>query len=220
MQVPIRSKSCKKKSNLVFLICGPAGGGKTTLVDGVLAKHANDVRRAITCTTRAPRLANAKTGEMEKDGVHYYFLDPDIFLTKSNKGEFLETAHVHGHNYGTLKSEVADHNQSGKHVLLNVDVQGATQIRGFAQGSLQFKKSLVQIFIAAPVNVLAMRLKNRGSDSLESIALRLANAKVEIAESRHFDYIIESTTPEADLFRFQQIMDAELMRSFRNPIVV
>ena len=101
---------------LLIVLSAPSGGGKTTLCQQLLAARP-DMRRAITCTTRAPRPG-------EEEGVDYYFLDATTFLKRVQAGNFLEHATVHGNSYGTLKSEVVEKLRQGTDVLLNVDVQG------------------------------------------------------------------------------------------------
>ena len=114
-----------KPSPLMLLISAPSGAGKTTLCRNLL-ESCPDMRRAITCTTRAPR-------DSERDGADYYFLDPATFLRRVQSGHFLEHATVYGNSYGTLKSEVMEKLGQGKDVLINVDVQGAASIRKAAQ---------------------------------------------------------------------------------------
>ena len=106
---------------LLFVISAPSGGGKTTLCEKLLETR-QDMARAITCTTRAPRPG-------EKDGRDYYFLDAGTFLKRVQAGHFLEHATVYGNSYGTLRGEVLDKLRSGKDVLLNIDVQGAASVR-------------------------------------------------------------------------------------------
>jgi guanylate kinase len=168
-----------------------------------------DVVRAVTCTTRAPR-----TGE--KDGVDYYFLDAADFLKRVQAGNFLEHATVYGNSYGTLKSEVLTKLRQGRDVLLNIDVQGAASIQARAQDDEELRKALVTIFLAPPsLGVLEQRLKGRNQDSAASIQKRLSVARHEIAQWKHFDYLIVSSTVADDLARVQGIMTAEKLRTSR-----
>lgn len=196
------------KSPLLVLISAPSGGGKTTLCEQLLAARPN-MTRAITCTTRPPR-------EGERDGTHYYFLTADQFLKRLQAGNFLEHATVYGHSYGTLKSEVLGKLRQGKDVLLNVDVQGAATIREKAQNELELRESLVTVFLTPPsLAVLEQRLRKRGTDSDAVIQKRLSVARQEIAQWKHFDYLLLSGSIGEDLHRMLAIVEAEQMRSNR-----
>jgi guanylate kinase len=200
--------SATHKSGLLLIISAPSGGGKTTLSQHLLASNPNTVR-AVTCTTRAPR-------ETEKDGVDYYFLDPADFLKRVQAGNFLEHATVYGNSYGTLKSEVLNKLRQGRDVLLNVDVQGAASIRDRAEDDEELKNALVTVFLAPPsLPVLEQRLKGRNQDSPASIQKRLSVARHEIAQWKHFDYLIVSSTIQDDLAKLQGIITAEKLRQFR-----
>jgi len=193
---------------LLIVISAPSGGGKTTLCDLLVAARPN-VTRAITCTTRTPRPG-------EKDGVDYYFLDAATFLKRVQAGNFLEHATVYGNSYGTLKSEVLGKLRQGRDVVLNVDVQGAAAIREHAAGDPELKRALVTVFLTPPsLSILEQRLRKRGMDSSTAIQKRLSVAKQEIAQWRHFDYLIVSTSIQEDLRRMQAILEAEQMRQVR-----
>jgi guanylate kinase len=196
------------KSGLLLIISAPSGGGKTTLSQHLLNANPNTVR-AVTCTTRAPR-------DGEKDGIDYYFLDPADFLKRVQAGNFLEHATVYGNSYGTLKSEVLNKLRQGRDVLLNVDVQGAASIRDRAEDDEELKLALVTVFLAPPsLAVLEERLKSRNQDSPASIQKRLSVARHEIAQWKHFDYLIVSGTIGGDLEKLQGIVTAEKLRHFR-----
>jgi guanylate kinase len=168
-----------------------------------------NLTRAVTCTTRPPRAG-------EQDGVDYFFLDAATFLKRVQAGNFLEHATVHGNSYGTVKSEVLGKLRQDKDVILNVDVQGAAAIRAQAEGDAELKRALVTVFLAPPsVAVLEERLKKRGVDSPAAIQKRLSVARQEIAQWKHFDYLIISSTIPEDLRRMQAILDAERMRQGR-----
>ena len=193
---------------LLLLISAPSGGGKTTVTAQILATDSNTVR-AVTCTTRPPR-------DGEREGIDYYFLDPADFLRRVQSGHFLEHATVYGNSYGTLKSEVLGLLRQGKDVLLNVDVQGAAAIRAKAQADPELARALVTIFLTPPsLSVLEDRLKGRAKDSAASIQKRLSVARQEIAQWKHFDYLVLSQTVAEDLRRVQAILAAERMRNFR-----
>jgi guanylate kinase len=193
---------------LLVVISAPSGGGKTTLCNQALAARP-DLTRAVTCTTRAPR-------DGERDGIDYHFLDAASFLKRVQAGNFLEHATVHGNSYGTLKSEVLGKLRQGRDVLLNVDVQGAASIRTRAEEDQELSQSLVSVFLTPPsLAVLEERLRRRGTDSEAVITKRLAVARQEIAQWKHFDYLLLSTTIGEDLRRFLAILEAEKMRTHR-----
>jgi guanylate kinase len=195
-------------SPLLFVISAPSGGGKTTLCQQLLATR-KDMTRAITCTTRPARAG-------EKDAVDYYFLDASTFLRRVQAGHFLEHATVYGNSYGTLRSEVLDKLRSGKDVLLNIDVQGAASVRDCVQGDDDLKRAFVSVFLTPPtLEILESRLKKRGQDAPAVIQKRLSVARQEIAQWKHFDYLIISTTIQEDLRRMVAVIEAEKMRQCR-----
>jgi guanylate kinase len=197
-----------QQSGLLIVISAPSGGGKTTLCEQLLEHQPNTVR-AVTCTTREPR-------EGEKDGVDYYFLDAGTFLKRVQAGNFLEHATVYGNSYGTLKSEVLGKLRQGKDVLLSIDVQGAATIRERAEEDPELKRALLTIFLAPPsLDVLEKRLMKRGKDSKPVIQKRLAVARQEIAQWKHFDYTMVSSTIPEDLKRMQAIIIAEKLQTSR-----
>jgi guanylate kinase len=193
---------------LLILISAPSGGGKTTLCQQLLAARP-DLTRAITCTTRSPRLG-------ETDGVDYHFLTGADFKKRVQAGDFLEHATVFGRSYGTLRSEVLDKLRAGRDVLLNVDVQGAAAIRQHAKDEPELKRALITVFLTPPsVAVLAERLKQRNTDAPEEIQKRLALARQELAQWRHFDYLLISSAIPEDLRRMLAIVEVERMRTTR-----
>jgi guanylate kinase len=198
----------KKSAPLLILISAPSGGGKTTLCQQLLAARP-DMTRAITCTTRPPRPG-------EKDGVDYLFCDAAEFKRRVQAGDFIEHATVFGRSYGTLRSELLDKLRAGRDVLLNVDVQGAATIRDRAQAGPELRRALVTVFLTPPsVTVLAERLNKRNTEAAEEIQKRLALARQEIAQWRHFDYLLISSTIPEDLRRMRAIIEVEKMRAAR-----
>ncbi len=198
-----------QSSPLLILISAPSGGGKTTLCHQLLAARP-DMVRAITCTARAPRAG-------EKNGVDYYFFSEAEFQRREQAGEFIEHATVFGRRYGVLKSELLDKLHSGRDVLLNVDVQGAATIRGRVAAEPELRRALVSVFLTPPaIGVLEARLKNRAADSAAEIQKRLAVARQEIAQWRHFDYLLVSTSVPENLRRALAIVEAEKMRVARS----
>lgn len=171
---------------LLIVVSAPSGAGKTTLCDMLLRDDANLVY-SISCTTRKPRPS-------EKDGCDYHFLSRQDFEARVAAGEFLEYAEVHGNMYGTLKKSVIDSIIEGKSVLMDIDVQGAAQIRNNAMSASPddpVRKAFVDIFITVPsIDVLRQRLEGRGEDSPEVIDRRVAAAAREISCSDEYMYVI------------------------------
>jgi guanylate kinase len=191
---------------LLVLISAPSGGGKTTIIEHLLAARPQ-MTRAVTCTTRPPR-------QGEQDGVDYYFLDAASFLKRVQAGNFLEHATVYGNSYGILKSEVLGKLRQGKDVVLSVDVQGAATIRQQASEDPELKRALISVFLTPPsLALLEARLKKRGTDSPAAIQKRLGVARQEIAQWKNFDYLLISTTIQEDLRKILAIVEAEQMRS-------
>ncbi|HVO89429.1 MAG TPA: guanylate kinase [Casimicrobiaceae bacterium] len=163
-------------SGCLFVVAAPSGGGKSSMVNALLEREPG-IRLSVSYTTRPPR-----PGEV--DGVHYHFVELPRFEELKARGEFLEHAFVHGNWYATsgtwLKSQVA----SGQDVLLEIDWQGAAQVRMLIPDS-------VHIFILPPsIEALRERLQKRGQDSPEVIRRRLEAAREEIRHAGSFDYVI------------------------------
>lgn len=195
-------------SPLLILLSAPSGGGKTTLCQQLMAARPG-LTRAVTCTTRSPRPG-------ERDGVDYYFLDAGSFLKRVQAGNFLEHATVYGNSYGTLKAEVMGKLRQGKDVLLAVDVQGAATIQEKAGQEAELKRALVSVFLTPPsLEILEERLRRRGSDSAAAIQKRLGVARQEIAQWKHFDYLLISSKVNEDLRRMLAIIESEKMRTTR-----
>ena len=194
---------------MLILISAPSGAGKTTVCQQLLAARP-EMCRAITCTTRQPR-------EGEQDGIDYYFLDPETFLKRVHAGNFLEHATVYGNSYGTLKAEVLGKLRQGKDVLLNVDVQGAGAIREQAAADPELRRALVTVFLTPQsLGVLEERLRRRGTDATAVVQKRLAVARQEIAQWKHFDYLLLSSSIAEDLRRMLLIVEVEKMRGHRS----
>jgi guanylate kinase len=160
----------------VFVITGPSGVGKGTLIK-LLLERVPDLALSVSATTRQPR-------EGEEDGRDYHFLTEDQFQERRDAGDFLEFASYSGKHYGTLNSELQRCLDAGRSVVLEIEVQGATQVRAS-------KKDSIQIFIAPPdESVLRERLSGRGTDSAEAIDRRLETAKGELAQQDDFNHRI------------------------------
>ncbi len=160
----------------LFIVTAPSGAGKTTLVGGLLERDPL-VRLSVSYTTRAPRAG-------EVNGQHYHFVDVPTFRALRDRGEFLEWAEVHSNYYGTSKVWLDEQTRAGKDILLEIDWQGAQQVRKV------FPKS-VGVFILPPsVEELERRLRGRGTDSEEVIARRVLGARGEMRHVAEFDYVI------------------------------
>ena len=160
----------------VFMVVAPSGAGKSTLVNALLARD-GAIELSISFTTRAPRPG-------EQNGREYHFIDVADFLARRDRGEFLESAEVHGNHYATSRQWIAERLGAGRDVLLEIDWQGARQVRG------AFPQS-IGIFILPPsIEALEARLQKRGQDPPPVIARRLLAAGSEIAHAAEFDYVI------------------------------
>jgi guanylate kinase len=188
---------------MLIVVSGPSGTGKTTLCrkvcDGEKAVF------SVSCTTRPPR-----PGEV--DGKDYFFLEEDDFLARVDRGELFEYARVHNRWYGTLKSYVFENLRRGVDVFMDIDVQGATQVRGCEDELV--RQCLTDIFVMPPsLNELRNRLSGRGTDSAEVVELRMKNAEAEMKHWRDYRYCIISETRESDEARFRTLIEAERLRS-------
>lgn len=160
----------------LFVLSGPAGVGKGTVLRRVFEKLDNIVY-SVSCTTRLPR-----PGEV--DGVSYVFIDEGSFKKMVKEGRFLEWANVHGHFYGTRKDIVEDTIRDGKDVLLEIDVQGAAQVKNKMPDA-------VMIFIQPPsFEELIRRLKKRGTEGPDELELRISNAKKEMSHAAEYEHMI------------------------------
>lgn len=191
---------------ILFLLSAPSGAGKTTVCRRLLSAN-RDLTRIVTCTTRPPR-------QGESDGADYYFLSREEFQDRADA--FLESAEVHGHRYGTLKSDVLEKVEGGKYALLSIDVQGAALLRRRAEAELWLRQCLVTVFLTpSSFAELERRLRKRGSEAEAEVHKRLAAAKRELEASEAFDYLVISDSMEEDLRRMQIILEAEKMRRRR-----
>ncbi len=166
-----------KNKGIVFVVSAPSGTGKTTVINEFLRTHKSDFTVSVSVTTRHPRAG-------EVDGSHYYFFTKEKFREYVKKGRFLEYAPVLDNYYGTLKSTVIKSTVAGKNVIMDIDVQGARQIKAKM-------KDCVTVFIIPPsFRVLEKRLKGRKTETAENIRKRLNLAKKELKERGKYDYII------------------------------
>jgi guanylate kinase len=187
------------KRGLFFLVAGPAGVGKSTLLKRLLEGE-QGLEKAVSVTTRAPR-------EGEADGVAYYFWDEARFMAAVARGEFLEHAVVHGKRYGTLAGFVQQRLEAGVDVVKDIDVQGVEQIRRLPE--YQYPRS-VAVFVMPPSREeLVRRLRARGSEDEQSFAVRLRTAEAEIARKGEFDYLVVNGVLEEALEELKAIRLAE-----------
>jgi guanylate kinase len=191
---------------LLFVISGPAGSGKTTLCDALLAA-APRARRVVTCTSRPPRPG-------ERDGVDYHFLAPAQFETALAAGEFFEHARVHDRLYGSRKRDVLALLDLNHDILFNIDVQGAATIRATCAADKNLAHRLVTLFLyPPPLDQLRQRLRTRAQDADAEIERRLHNAAVETARWTEFDYCLPSGTRADDLARLLALYISERLKN-------
>jgi len=185
----------------LFVVAAPSGAGKHTILRRVLEKDPN-IAYSISATTRAPR-------KDEIDGAHYIFLDRKDFEQKIAQDEFIEWAEVHGNLYGTLRRALAQQLDSGKDVLLELDVQGMRKLT-------ELYPDAVTVFIMAPsFEILEQRLRQRGANTEEDMAVRLKNARGEVAARHAFQYIIINDELNEAVADMEAIVRAQRCRSGR-----
>jgi len=182
----------------LFVVAAPSGAGKSSLVKSLLELDSHLVV-SISHTTRKPR-------GQEQDGREYHFVDEPTFRRMIDAGEFFEWAEVHGNLYGTSKAGVETMVASGQDVVLEIDWQGALQIKALFPNA-------VLIFILPPTfEELAQRLDRRGEDHPEVIAKRLENARHEVAQARHFDFVIINALFEIAVFDLKTVVHSQRLK--------
>lgn len=199
MNTPAITVSAHDAIGNVIIIAAPSGAGKSSLVHALLAQD-DSLKLSISCTTRAPRPG-------EKEGEHYYFVDQAQFDTLKDNNELLEWAHVHGNFYGTPARPIIEQLQAGHDVILEIDWQGARQVR-------RFFPDAIGIFILPPsIEALEERLRKRGQDSESVITRRLLAAGGEMAHVTEFPYVIINQDFNVALKELQAIVQACRLRT-------
>ena len=188
-----------------LILSSPSGGGKTTIARRLLAER-TDLGYSVSCTTRAPR-------DGEVHGRDYYFLSLAEFAAAREDGEFAEWAEVHGRMYGTLRREVRRVLDSGRHVVMDVDVQGA---RLFSRA---FPDAVLVFVLPPSAEVLLGRLAGRRSETREQLAVRVRNAVEELEAVEQYEYVVVNDDIDDAVRRVAAVIDAEAARRRRNPDV-
>jgi guanylate kinase len=182
----------------LFAVAAPSGTGKSSLVKALLELDSHLVV-SISHTTRKPR-------GQEQQGREYHFVDEAEFRRMIADGEFVEWAEVHGHLYGTSRAGIEDRITGGNDVLLEIDWQGALQIK-------RLFPNAILIFLLPPSwDELLQRLQRRGEDGPQVIAQRMENARIEVSQARHFDFVIINALFETALFDLKAIVHAQRLR--------
>ncbi len=182
----------------LFCVAAPSGTGKSSLVKALLEL---DSRLAVSVshTTRRPR-------GQEVDGREYHFVDEATFRAMVDRGDFFEHAQVHGNAYGTSREAIQQRLEGGEDVVLEIDWQGALQIKRLFQHA-------VLIFILPPSwDELMQRLNRRGEDTADVISQRMTNARTEVAQARHFDYVIVNALFETALFDLKTVVHSQRLK--------
>jgi guanylate kinase len=198
------AKGGRMSQGRLFVISAPSGAGKTTLLSGVMSSI-EKIAFSVSHTTRAPR-------QGEIDGREYHFVSRDVFIEMIGEEKFIEHADVHGNLYGTSFASVIQQQKKGYDVILDIDVQGAAILRGNKELDATF------VFIAPPSLVeLERRLRGRGTESEETVTLRLKNARTELESVREYDYVIVNSDRDESINLLRSIILAERAKGHRLP---
>jgi guanylate kinase len=182
----------------LFAVAAPSGAGKSSLVKALLELDSH-LAVSVSHTTRAPR-------GQEHDGREYWFVDEPAFRTMAERGEFFEWAQVHGNLYGTSRKAIEQRLADGQDIVLEIDWQGALQIK-------QLFAHTVLIFILPPSwDELRQRLQRRGEDGPETITQRMLNAREEVAQARHFDFVIINSLFETAVFDLKTVVHSQRLK--------
>jgi guanylate kinase len=194
-----------RRNGTLFVIAAPSGGGKSTVLHALL-ERVEGLRYSVSVTSRAPRAG-------ERDGVDYHFTSEEAFQGMIERKEFYEWAKVHGNYYGTRKATVEEILGAGSDVAMDIDVQGACQIKGM-------KPDAVTVFLLPPsMQTLEERLRKRDTDREEVIQLRLRNAAEEIAQCGLFDYLVINDRLDDTIETIRSIVLAERQKGSRQSLI-
>jgi guanylate kinase len=183
----------------LIILSGPSGSGKSTVLARLLAPADLPLRLSVSATTRAPRPG-------ERDGEHYHFLTREQFEAERDAGAFLEWAEVFGNYYGTLRREVEPFREQGVGVILDIDVQGAAQVRRQCPDA-------VSVFLRAPsLEVYEGRLRKRGTESEAAIQRRLAGARRELEHAGEYNYVVVNDDLETAVGQLREVVRQEFER--------
>lgn len=200
-QESARSGTAITARGMLVVVSSPSGGGKGTLIRRAL-KTVPNLSYSVSFTTRAPR-------KNEINGRDYFFVSVEEFAAKARAGEFLESARVHNHLYGTSREQVSRELSAGRDIILEIDVQGAASVRSLVSDA-------VSVFILPPsFEILRSRLAARGSESPADLLLRLGNAISEVERYREFDYVIINDDADRAALQLASIVYAERARRAR-----
>ena len=188
-----------------LILSSPSGGGKTTIARMLLERRP-DVGYSVSCTTRAPRPG-------ETPGKDYFFLSREEFEARRGRGEFAESAVVHDHLYGTLRSEVERVLAGGKHVIMDIDVQGARQ---FARA---FPESVLVFLLPPATDILLRRLTARNTEDKSKLLVRLRSAREELREVGAYHYVVVNDHLDRAYSQVASVIDAETVRHRRLPLL-
>ena len=192
----LKARDARSRS-FPIILSAPSGGGKTTIARCLLDKR-DDLGYSISCTTRSPR-------PTEENGRDYHFLTRDEFQAHVKAGDFAEWAEVHGKLYGTLKSSISSVLKSRRHVILDIDVQGARQLR-------RVYGDAVTVFVLPPsAEVLLERLKKRKTESPQELAARLNSALQELRAVEEYEYVVVNDDLDHAVRQVGSIIDAEVV---------
>ncbi len=188
-----------------LILSSPSGGGKTTIAR-MLLRRRQDLGYSISCTTRAPRVG-------ERDGEDYHFLSRDEFSARRANGEFAESAEVHGNQYGTLRSEVDRVFAACRHVVMDIDIQGARQFVA------AYPESVLVFLLPPSAEILMGRLTGRQTEAPDAVRRRLIGARDELAAVDQYQYVVVNDDLEIAIAQVASIIDAETVRHRRVPLL-